>query len=59
MNINNAVAITPPLISGKVTRKWACQRDIPSIIAASSISAGISSMKLFSIQKANGTVKTT
>lgn len=57
IKINSAVATAPPLINGRVTRKCACQRYIPSIITASSISAGMSSIKLFSIQNANGTVK--
>ena len=36
--MKSAVAINPPLMSGTVTLRCASHRDMPSIIAASSIS---------------------
>ena len=51
------VTARPPRIIGTVTKKCARRRLMPSIMPASSMAGGTSSMKLFSIQKENGTPK--
>src|SRR4029453_1832185 len=54
ISANTAVAAMPGISSGMVTRQKAPQRENPASIAASSYSAGTSSMKPFIIQIVNG-----
>ncbi len=54
MKHSTAVAATPPTAIGATILRKIVQREAPSISAASSISTGMSSKKLFSSRTASG-----
>ena len=57
MKMKRPVTTMPPRIIGTVMTRCARRRLMPSIMPASSMAGGTSSMKLFSIQNENGTAK--